>query len=87
MNAIRQNLKIIDDAGYTQLGNFTLPDSAWWEAYYQPIEQRLTTMREKYAGNKPALEVLENEQREIDLFRKHSDSYGYVFYVMQYQSE
>ncbi len=26
---------------YEVLGHFTLPESAWWEPYYQPLEERL----------------------------------------------
>ncbi len=38
---------------------------------------------EEYKDNDKALTILEIEQREIDLFRKHSQFYGYVFYAGQ----
>jgi hypothetical protein len=40
-------------------------------------------LREKYKDNEKALTILESEEREIDLFRKHSQYYNYVFYVGQ----
>ena len=40
-------------------------------------------LREKYRANIEAMSVLEMEQKEIDLFRKYSNYYGYVFYVMR----
>jgi hypothetical protein len=40
-------------------------------------------MKEKYKNNSWALEVLEIEMREIDLYRKYSDYYGYVFFIAQ----
>jgi hypothetical protein len=40
-------------------------------------------MKEKYKNNSYALEVIETEIREIDLYRKYSDYYGYVFFIGQ----
>jgi hypothetical protein len=48
-----------------------------------PIEKKLVDLREKYKDNEKALMILEIEQREIDLFRKYSQYYSYVFYVGQ----
>ena len=36
-------------AGYAPLGYFVLPESDWWDGYYEPIERRLAELR-------PALE-------------------------------
>jgi hypothetical protein len=41
--------------GYEPLGNFTLPDLAWWEHYYTPLEARLPRLYEKYAGDGDSL--------------------------------
>ena len=40
-------------------------------------------MKEKYKNNNCALEVLEIEIQEIELYRKYSDYYGYVFFIAQ----
>jgi len=82
MKSVDENLKIIADLGYSLLGHFTLPKSSWAD-YYQPIEKRIAELRVKYAGNKEALKLLDDEQAEIDLYHKHHDAYGYVFYVMR----
>ena len=63
------------------LASFTLPDSAWWEPYYRPIEGKLGALEARHAGDAEALQVLAAERQEIELFRKYSDCYGYVFYV------
>jgi SAM-dependent methyltransferase len=70
-------------AGYRVLGHFALPESAWWNHYYTPLERKLGPMREKYGDEPEALAVIDMHQREIDLYREYSDYYGYVFYVMQ----
>lgn len=81
MKDIARNLEILTEAGYSQVGHFILSESAWWNNYYGPIETKLMILREKYQDNEKTLKILEVEQREIDLFRKHSQYYGYVFYV------
>ena len=40
-------------------------------------------LREKYADNSDAQAELDAVENEIELFRKYSDYYGYMFYVMK----
>jgi SAM-dependent methyltransferase len=76
------NLAAARHAGYDILDNFLLPDQAWWEDYYHPLEARLNSLRKTH-GHDPALrEVIDAEQAEIDLFREYSGYYGYYFYTM-----
>ncbi|MCP4583462.1 MAG: class I SAM-dependent methyltransferase [candidate division Zixibacteria bacterium] len=82
IKTIDKNLNIIRQLGYSVIDYFTLPENAWYQ-YYEPIENRIVKLREKYAGNTTALEVIESNQLEIDLYRKYSDYYGYVFYIMR----
>jgi SAM-dependent methyltransferase len=83
MQDVEANLSTIRRAGYRPVEHFTLPESDWWEHYYTPIQEKLPVIRKKYADNPDALSVVHMEAREIDLYRKYSDYYGYVFYVMK----
>ncbi len=83
IRSIEENLNIIADCGYEIVAHFALPPSAWWDDYYDPIERKLIAMREKYKDDPEALHFIEAEQVEIDIYRKYSDFYGYVFYVMR----
>ena len=80
---IETNLKVITRSGYDIVDHFTLPEHAWWNDYYHPLEDRIDRLKEKYKDNEEALQCLECECVEIDLYRKYSDTYGYVFYVMR----
>jgi SAM-dependent methyltransferase len=80
---INDNIEIIERAGYRLLGHFPLPEDAWWHAYYGPLEERITALRVKYAGDREALAQLDDELVEIDMFRKYNRWYGSVFFVMQ----
>lgn len=83
INTIQNNLRIIEKCRYKLLGYFPLPDDAWWEFYYDPLEKRLKMLREKFKDNTKALKMISEEQKEIDLYRKYGQWYGSVFFVMQ----
>jgi SAM-dependent methyltransferase len=78
---IDENRRIAREAGYQVIDQFPLPENAWWEDYYTPLEHRLRQLRVKYAGDALALRVIAGTQREIDTYRHYSSSYGYVFYT------
>lgn len=69
--------------GYEVLGGFAVPESDWWTDFYTPKQARLEELREKYAGDEIAMEVIAMAQEEIDLYREHADCYGYDFYVLR----
>lgn len=83
MTDIKTNIADIEDCGYELLYQFTLPDSAWWEPYYLPLERRLELLRQKSPRDTDRLEVIGSIQSEIDICRKHQEYYGYVFYLMR----
>jgi SAM-dependent methyltransferase len=83
MATVDENLAHLSVAGYRSLGHFTLPESDWWDNYYQPMAARIESLRKKYPNNPEAQAILDLEYAEIELYRQYSDWYGYVFYVGQ----
>jgi SAM-dependent methyltransferase len=83
IKTVAENVDLIPDCGYDLIGHFTLPEDAWWTEYYGPLEDRVRQLRTKYVDDVDALAVLDEEQREIDMFRKYQQWYGSVFFVMQ----
>jgi SAM-dependent methyltransferase len=83
VSSVEENLVKVRAAGYREIGHFAVPESAWWDSYYHPMERRVAELRRKYMGNPDAERVLDNELTEIDMYRRYADWYGYVFYVMQ----
>ncbi len=83
MQNITENLERISEQGYVPLGCFILPEDAWWDNYYHPLQKRVNMLLNKYRTDKPALDLLQTELREIELYRRYWDYYGYVFYVMR----
>jgi SAM-dependent methyltransferase len=83
VKSISENIEIIHQCGYDVIGHFALPVRDWWDNYYSIIQQRLPLLRQKYADDPDALQVIDMEQAEMEMHKKYSDFYGYVFYVMQ----
>lgn len=84
MGDVRTTLSRVTQGGYRILDHFPLPDSAWWEDYYQPMEASIVRLRERYGTDQAqALAVLDGCQLEIDLFRRYSKIYGYLFVIAE----
>jgi len=67
--------------GFELLGRFTLPDEAWWDDFYSPMEQRILELRWKYDNDAAALAALNQLAQEPEMHRNYSDYYAYEFFV------
>ena len=85
MSTVEGNVERIASCGFELTGYFVLPESDWWDEYYDPISKKLPTLYEKYKADAAALKVLDMQAKEIDLYREHADYYGYVFYIAEKQ--
>lgn len=65
------NLEAIRRQGYRLLEHFTLPQSAWWESYYHPMQVRIADLRFKYRSDLQAQAHLDEEEVEIEIYRKY----------------
>ena len=80
---VADRLAAIDACGYETVGHFALPPSSWWNDYYRPLEANLSAFREIHHGEADAQGLADQVAREIDVWRRYSDSYGYEFFVMR----
>jgi len=83
LTTVSENLKKIARCGYDPIGHFPLPEDAWWAEYYGPLEKRLQMLKSKHQNDMHALKVIDEEQKEIEMYKKYSQWYGSVFFVMQ----
>jgi SAM-dependent methyltransferase len=83
MQGLRENIDMINIHGFAKIGHFVLPPEAWWDNYYVPLESRLSRIVERYIDDSEAVALFEKVRLEIDLYKKYSEYYGYVFYIMQ----
>lgn len=68
-------------AGYELLGHFVLPESAWWDDYYRPMEARLARLPVEFENDAQVMHLLQGQQQEIDVYRRWSEHNGYLFVV------
>jgi SAM-dependent methyltransferase len=81
MGRVPDILAAIERGGFSLKGRFTLPDEAWWDDFYAPMERRIEELRVKYAADTEALAVLDQLAQEPEMHRRHSDCYAYEFFV------
>jgi len=78
-----KKLKQIPSCGYELLEHFIVTEDTWWREYYSPLEKRIQELRIKYSNDPEALDVLDKEQQEVDMFKRNPKMFGSVFFVMQ----
>lgn len=83
MGEISENLDRARRAGYEPLDTFTLPESAWWDEYYTPQLAKLATLERRYPKDSVLIALIAGVRAEIELYRRHSAAYGYVFYLLR----
>lgn len=79
MGTEARNIERAGHAGYELLEIRRLPSAAWWANYYDPLRERLQQIDDSPFMRRVARE----SEEEMALFERHSDSYGYTFYVMR----
>jgi SAM-dependent methyltransferase len=83
MGWLEDDLAVIQDCGFDLVGHFTLPDEAWWDDFYTPMEARITELRGTYVEDIEALAILDQLAEEPEIHRRYSDFYAYEFFVAQ----
>ena len=74
-------LAAIRDGGLELVGHFVLPDAAWWDEFYTPMEARIAALRAAYAGDDEARAILDQLAAEPETHRRHAAFYAYEFFV------
>jgi len=80
---VKDNISLIQNEGFELLTHFTMPKSSWIDNYYTPMEKKIEELKKKYHDNKIALQVFKDCKKEIKIYKKYSDYFGYEFFIMQ----
>ncbi len=76
-----ENCKAAGECGFAVLEMRRLPESAWWDNFYRPLEARMAELEPSASGLLAG--VIDETRKEIALFREFSSEYGYTFYVLK----
>jgi SAM-dependent methyltransferase len=74
-------IAILERSGYSAIGYFTLTPDCWLKNYYEPIQKDLGAFLERNKNNAKAIEIVEAEEREYELYKKYQDFYSYGVYI------
>jgi SAM-dependent methyltransferase len=80
MGTIEANVAAAQREGFEVFDHFVLPPEAWWDDFYEPLEERMAALAPADAD---LAAVIAETRREIDLYRRFGGAYGYVFYLMR----
>lgn len=81
MPTLTEQMNQLNTLGYDLLEVQVLPETIWWESYYDPIQEALKAR----AGETPlAHDDLERHlHAEIEMYAKYGAEYSYVYYALQ----
>jgi SAM-dependent methyltransferase len=78
-----EKLRKISPSGYDLIEYFTLGQDIWWNEYCVPLQKLINEMRPRCAGDPKVLALLDQNQREIDMFSVHPELYHSTFFIMR----
>jgi len=83
METVSGNLRRAKAEQYEVLETYTLPAQTWWDGFYKPLQERIEFLRPQAAAWPELAGVITETEEEISVFSQHSESYGYVFYILR----
>lgn len=82
LRSVEANLTAAGERGWQVVGHFPLPWSAW-QAYYDPLRERLPAFRAAHVGDADAQAVADLTESEMALMARYTEDCGYAFYVLR----
>ncbi|TVQ57636.1 MAG: class I SAM-dependent methyltransferase [Rhodobacteraceae bacterium] len=80
MGSVADALAAAEQAGWRFAAAERLPAAAWWTSYYDPLRARIAAL--KPGADKALAEAIAESEREMAVFERFSDAYGYVLLAL-----
>jgi len=74
-------IRALEMNGYSPLGYFVLPKHCWLDNYYRPLQARFDGFLKRHGNSEEARAIVAAEEREIELYERHSDQLSYGMYI------
>jgi SAM-dependent methyltransferase len=74
-------IAVLEKNGYSPISYFTLSPDCWIDEYYLPIQTGLGAFLERNKNSEKAIEIVEAEKREYELYKRYQDFYSYGVYI------
>lgn len=85
MRTLVGNCAAAERVGYSVIDTLTLSNKDW-NVYYGPLKQRIAELRGEGELSPEMAVIIEEAEREIAIYEKHGDEFGYVFYLLEKQT-
>ena len=79
----KEKITILEQNGYKLLGDFVLPEEAWLEGYYLPIEAHVPSFLAKHPDHNSAKVFTDSMLEEAAFYKMYKDYFSYGFYVVK----
>ncbi len=76
-------ISVLEQNGYVLKGYFPLSLQSWMDTYYRPLQAGFSDFLARQHQSIDAVEVVEAEKREMDLFQRHHEYVSYGVYVAE----
>ena len=81
MLTLDEAASVAREQGYSVVWAYVLPASDWHDEYYTLLKQRHAELSQE--ADDDMKQAIRSSSREIDLYEKHGDEYGYVGFVLE----
>ncbi len=81
MKSVEENISIFKACGFQLVQHFPVPHKSWWTDYYEILEPRVIQILNNKDSAEEAREVALETQKEIEMYKKFGDQYGYEFFI------
>ena len=71
------------EIGYVACQHWAMPEKDWWADYLTPLEARMKVLTEEAKRDRKLSALIADSRRAIDLYRRYSSSFGYVFHLVR----
>lgn len=73
----------LSENGYIPLAYYALPSNCWLEHFYLPLQAGFEAFLKRHAHSEPAKSLVAETQKEIEMYKNHSQVYTYSFFIAQ----
>ncbi len=76
-----EKMRILEEAGYSPLGYFSLSSDCWLENYYRPLQATFATFLQRHGHSAAAEAIVAAEEKETALYEQYQDYVSYGMYI------
>ncbi len=76
-------ISCINDFEYSLFLQFTLPDDAWWDEYYQFLEKSILKIISGISENSEEMKAITKVRNEINYMKLHPEDARSMFIILQ----